>query len=87
MKKHFQHLLSLITISFFTTLSFGQALPPVSLCIGEDATVCQGQQVTINDCNQIGGNVGGGTAIGPYQVLNIPYAPDPAMPGGRYTGW
>lgn len=77
MKKHFQHLLSLITISFFTTLSFGQALPPVSLCIGEDATVCQGQQVTINDCNQIGGNVGGGTAIGPYQVLNIPYAPDP----------
>ncbi len=77
MKKHIQHLLTTLTLSFFSTLLFGQALPPVVLCLGEDATVCQGQQVTINDCAQIGGNVGGGTAIGPYQVLNIPYAPDP----------
>jgi gliding motility-associated-like protein len=44
-----------------------QGLPPVNLCLGEDATVCQGQQVTITNC---GGAGGGGGAAGIY--LNAP---------------
>lgn len=37
---------------FLTTYSFSQ----VQLCLGEDATVCQGQTVTITNCNPSGGN-------------------------------
>jgi gliding motility-associated-like protein len=53
----------------------------VTLCLGQDDVICPGQSVTINDCSNIGGNVGGGTPIGPYTVLNIPYANDPFNSG------
>ena len=54
----------------------------VNVCLGNDATVCLGTIVTIQDCNNVGGSVvGPGTTIGPYQVLNIPYSPDPFNAG------
>ena len=70
----------IILISVFATLN-SYAGSNVSLCLGQDATVCPGQSVTINDCANIGGNVGGGIPIGPYTVLDIPFAPDPFNSG------
>jgi gliding motility-associated-like protein len=58
---------------------------PVTLCLGQDATVCPGQAVVLNDCNNIGGGVGGGTNVGPYTVLGIPYTPDPFNAGTSIT--
>lgn len=55
----------LLSISSFDLLS--QGLPNVNLCLGEDATVCQGQQVTITNCGTGGG---GQPAAGFY--LNAP---------------
>jgi gliding motility-associated-like protein len=74
----------IILISVFASLN-SYAGSNVSLCLGQDATVCPGQSVTINDCANIGGNVGGGTPIGPYTVLNIPFAPDPFNSGTAVT--
>jgi gliding motility-associated-like protein len=48
----------------------------VNVCLGNDATICTGQTVVIQDCNSVGGGAGG-TAIGPYQVQQIPFNPDP----------
>ena len=55
----------------------------VVLCLGQDATICPVQTVTINDC----GNVGGGSAAGSAQYIasNIPYAPDPFNIGTPIT--
>ena len=50
----------------------------VNVCLGDDATVCLGTTVNIEDCGNVGSSViGPGTSIGPYQVVNIPYSPDP----------
>ena len=70
-------------IIFFVVLTTVQtyAGSNVTLCLGQDDVICPGQSVTINDCANIGGNVGGGTPIGPYTVLNIPFAPDPFNSG------
>ncbi len=45
--------------------TYGQAPPPVSICLGTDTTVCQGQAVTITNCLPTGG---GTTGTG----LNLP---------------
>ena len=63
-------------------LSFGQQ---VDLCLGDDATICAGQTVTIEDCSDIGGSIGVGTPIGPYTVLDIPFTPDPFNAGTGVT--
>jgi gliding motility-associated-like protein len=47
--------LNAAAILLFSLNSYGQTLPNVSLCLGEDATVCLGQGVTINNC---GGSAG-----------------------------
>lgn len=73
-------ILGFVLISVFSVLNT-YAGSNVTLCLGQDATVCPGQSVTINDCSNIGGSVGGGTPIGPYTVLNIPFAPDPYNSG------
>jgi gliding motility-associated-like protein len=49
------------------------------LCLGNDTTLCIGQSVTINDCSNIGGGAGTGTAA--YTITNIPYNPDPFNAG------
>ena len=43
----------------------------VVLCLGQDATICPVQTVTINDCGTVGGGSGSGT--NPYAITNIPY--------------
>jgi gliding motility-associated-like protein len=60
---------------------WNSASAQVTLCLGEDAVICQGQTVTINDCGGLGQNAGGGQAIGPYNVQTIPYSPDPFNSG------
>ncbi len=54
MVKYFIFIISLI---FFSYSGLAQ-LPTVNLCLGEDATVCQGQPVVITNC---GGGSGGGS--------------------------
>lgn len=56
--KNTLYLLSYIFLSHF---AYSQALPTVNLCLGEDATVCQGQTVTITNCG--GGGAGGGAGL------------------------
>lgn len=75
--------LKILGIVFFVVFTTVQtyAGSNVTLCLGQDDVICPGQSVTINDCANIGGNVGGGTPIGPYTVLNIPFAPDPFNSG------
>lgn len=72
-------ILTLLTI-FLNTIVFSQN---VTLCLGQDATVCPTQTVTINDCN----NIGGGSTVSPaqYAVVTIPYAPDPFNLGTPIT--
>lgn len=72
----------LLTFSFLANTISAQG--PVTLCLGQDTTVCPGQTVVLNDCNNIGGGVGGGT-VGPYSVLGIPYSPDPFNSGTSIT--
>jgi gliding motility-associated-like protein len=72
--------LGIVFFVVFTTVQT-YAGSNVTLCLGQDDVICPGQSVTINDCSNIGGNVGGGTPIGPYTVLNIPFAPDPFNSG------
>lgn len=48
-------LISIILLSVFHSNA------QVTLCLGQDATVCQGQTVTINDCS--GGGSGGGNGL------------------------
>lgn len=55
----------------------------VTVCLGQDRTVCPNQTVTINDCNNVGGGAAGGSAQ--YAVVNIPYAPDPFNLGTPIT--
>ncbi len=50
----------LLPMILITLGVFSQALPPVNLCIGEDATVCQGQQVVISNCPSGGGGSSSG---------------------------
>ena len=68
----------------FTSFTFSQALPPVSVCVGVDATVCLGQTVTINDCGNLGGASAGGSGA-PYTISTIPYTPDPYTAGTQVT--
>ena len=72
--------LGIVFFVVFTTLQT-YAGSNVTLCLGQDDVICPGQSVTINDCSNIGGNVGGGTPIGPYTVLSIPFANDPFNSG------
>ena len=72
MKVQFQILLTVFLINSVSFVSIGQALPTVTLCLGEDATVCLGQPVVINDC----GSVGGGPSGQAYTYSNIPYTPE-----------
>lgn len=62
-----KRLIAVISLTLTSLTALSQALPPVSLCLGEDATVCQGQQVTITNC---GGGGGSNPAAGLY--LNAP---------------
>lgn len=59
----------ILSILAFTTLS--QALPPVNLCLGQDATVCQGQTVTITNCNPGGGSIGNGLYMNAPTQVNL----------------
>jgi len=59
-------LLSTILVS--TTSIFSQ-----NICLGTDATICAGDQVTLEDC----GNFGSGATGVPYTLTQIPYNPDP----------
>ncbi len=61
--------------------SFGQS--NVVLCLGQDATVCPTQTVTINDCSNVGGGSAAGTAQ--YIATNITYTPDPFNLGTPIT--
>jgi gliding motility-associated-like protein len=67
LKLNMNRLITVISLSLSSLTSLSQLLPPVSLCLGDDATVCQGQQVTINNC---GGGGGSNPAAGLY--LNAP---------------
>lgn len=66
--KNIIYLLSFLLVSTFT---FGQALPPVNLCLGADATVCQGQQVVITNCGGGGGIGVGGINMNAPTTLNL----------------
>mgnify|MGYP006197616187 FL=1 len=55
----------LVSLLFNLTSTFAQG--PVTLCLGQDATVCPGQTVIINNCNT---GTTPGTAAGLY--LNAP---------------
>lgn len=55
-------------VSLVGTLSFGQ-----NICIGTDATICTGDQITLEDC----ANFGAGATGVPYSLTPIPYNPDP----------
>ncbi|MEN9304351.1 MAG: hypothetical protein RL264_2780 [Bacteroidota bacterium] len=69
-----------ILIAFVTFLQVNSyQAQNVTLCLGQDATVCPNQTVTINDCNNIGGGAAAGTAQ--YTITTIPYAPDPFNQG------
>lgn len=67
---------TLTTIAFTAfSISFSQAQ---NICLGTDASICAGDQVTLEDC---GSFAGGATGV-PYTLLQIPYNPDPfAAPG------
>lgn len=67
-------LLTVLTIS--STSIFAQ----VNVCLGNDQTICTGQTAVVQDCSNIGGGAGG-TTIGPYQVQQIPFNPDPFNAG------
>jgi len=67
-------------LSLFVNLGYSQN---VTLCLGQDDTVCPNQTVTINDCNSVGGGAASGSAQ--YAVVNIPYAPDPFNLGTPIT--
>lgn len=55
--------------SVLVSIAYGQT----SICLGTDATICMGDQITINDCSNIGGSSSGV----PYTMALIPYSPDP----------
>ena len=70
MKYLFSILLSITIISSNSIFSQN-----VTVCLGQDRTVCPGQTVTINDCSNVGGGSSAGSA--PYTITNISYTPDP----------
>lgn len=78
MKYLFSILLSFSIIS--TNSVFSQN---VTVCLGQDRTVCPGQTVTINDCSNVGGGSSAGSA--PYTITNISYTPDPFNIGTPIT--
>jgi gliding motility-associated-like protein len=47
---------SLLCLLAFSINGLSQALPTVNLCLGDDATVCQGQPVVITNCGAGGGS-------------------------------
>ena len=57
----------LLVILSISISSYSQGLPTVNLCLGQDATVCQGQPVVITNCN---GSGSGAPAAGFF--LNSP---------------
>lgn len=73
--------INLLILSFLAHYVTAQG--PVTLCLGQDAAVCPGQTVTINDCNNIGGGAGGGTD--PYTITDISFNPDPFTSGTAVT--
>ncbi len=62
MKLHF-----VFIICFFSSISFSQ-LPAVNTCLGTDKTICQGQPLTITDCNPSANIVGGLTLNSPTSI-------------------
>jgi gliding motility-associated-like protein len=76
---------ALILLFQLFTIHSLNAQGPVTLCLGQDTTVCPGQTVVLNDCNNLGGGVGGGTTVGPYNITGIPYSPDPFNAGTLIT--
>lgn len=75
---HTFNFVPLIALFFFSmNMVFAQQ---VNVCLGNDQTICTGQSAVIQDCQNIGGGAGG-TAIGPYQLLSIPFDPDPYNQG------
>lgn len=66
-------------------LTFTQKLnAQITLCLGQDATVCPGQSVQIQDCGNIGGTIGLPSSA-PYTINSIPYTPDPLNAGTSVT--
>ena len=62
-------LTSLVVIIFSGQGLFGQT----TACLGDDAAICLGDQVTIDDC----ANFGAGSSGVPYSLSPIAYNPDP----------
>lgn len=71
--------LTLISSSFFVFLFNFSFAQNVTLCLGQDRTVCPGTTVTINDCSSVGGGASAGSAA--YTITTIPYNPDPFNSG------
>jgi len=65
-----KNLLPFLSFILFSTVSFGQ-LPTVNLCLGDDATVCQGQPVVITNCNPSGGSTGTGLYMNAPSSVNL----------------
>ena len=69
-----KYILSIVTLISFTAISFGQ-LPTVNLCLGQDATVCQGQPVVVTNCGGAGGGAGA-AGITLNTPTNVPLGDD-----------
>ncbi|GAB5424239.1 MAG: hypothetical protein Crog4KO_13860 [Crocinitomicaceae bacterium] len=65
----FKNILTSLAFTVFA-VSFSQAQ---NICLGTDATICAGDQVTLEDC----GNYGAGSTGVPYTLTPIGYNPDP----------
>lgn len=63
---------ALATLSLILA-SFTGAIAQGPICLGTDATICSGDQITIDDCL----NLGAGSSGVPYTLAQIPYNPDP----------
>lgn len=66
-----KNLLIIVWLLLLTNFTLSQALPNVNLCLGQDATVCQGQTVTITNCNPIGASGGNGLYMNAPTNVNL----------------
>lgn len=77
MRNHvMKSIFSLATASIYVLFNNVSIAQQVNVCLGNDQTICTGQNAVIQDCTNIGGG-GSGFSIGPYQVVQIPFNPDP----------
>jgi len=66
-----KNLFSIITFTFISYFGYNQALPAVNLCLGQDATVCQGQQVVITNCGGSGSSGAAGISLNAPNSVNL----------------